>query len=518
MTVLRFRPVQLGAYLGHFLAKGGQGKVFAVPGTLPGLAGVYVYKEYLPAVPVDADALESVAGFLDTLGPGERTFLDDRSAWPVALVADGGQVRGFLMRRVTDAFRIAVGGRMRTQGMEFLLNDAVFLQSIGLRVDNRLRIQLLRDLAQITALLHREHVAIGDLSPKNVLFTLRGTPRCLLIDCDSMRVRGRSAVEPVDTPDWEVPAGEAKATPYSDAFKFGLIAARLFDGDQTRVDYRALAAVSPELAVLARRSVESAPADRPAVSSWFVPLDAALAATPPARPAPVPTPTPTPVPSAAHAPRPVPPATGGGNGRAIGWVAAAAVVLVVLFSAVGRMSSSGPASSHSTLPGPTTAAPTVSYDPTDDPTDEPTTGSPTDDGTLEVDTSQVDGDPDADAVASMFGGFYGAINTGDYDTALTYYDPAAKAVDLQSESSRSSWKHTMSTTEESDVALTGLSDTEGYTAATVSFRSHQDPGYGPGSDPDQTCTDWNVTYWLTDDGGTYRIFKAPTKGVSHSGC
>ncbi|WP_329176629.1 hypothetical protein [Streptomyces sp. NBC_01477] len=512
MTVLSFRTSQLGLYQSHFLAKGGQGKVYTVPNAPPGLAGSFVYKEYLPAVPVDADALESVVGFLDTLGPGERTFLDGRSAWPVALVADGGRPLGFLMRQVPDEFRIAVGNQIRTQGMEFLLNDDAYLRSIGIHLDNRLRLQLLRDLAQITALLHREQAAIGDLSPKNVLFTLDGTPRCLLIDCDSMRVHGRSAVEPVDTPDWEVPAGESKATPYSDGYKFGLIAARLFDGDQSRVDYRALGAVSPDLAALARRSVESAPAGRPDLVSWFGPLDAALAVTPSA---PVPSPVPAAPPQPQFQPPPAPPA----RRSPVGWVVAASVALVLLFAGIGKLASSGgtsaevPASTSTTLPYEAPADPTT--EPT---TDEPTTEPTTDDGAVDVDTAQVDGDPGADEVAAMFGAFYGAINARDYDTALSYYDPATKAVDVHSTTERARWKKVMATTQESGVTLTALTDTDQYTEATVVFSSHQDAGYGPASDPGQTCTDWTVTYWLTHNGGHYRIFKAPSKGVSFSAC
>lgn len=189
------------------------------------------------------------------------------------------------------------------------------------------------------------------------------------------------------------------------------------------------------------------------------------------------------------------------------------MALVLLFAGIGKLASSGgtsaevPASTSTTLPYEAPADPTT--EPT---TDEPTTEPTTDDGAVDVDTAQVDGDPGADEVAAMFGAFYGAINARDYDTALSYYDPATKAVDVHSTTERARWKKVMATTQESGVTLTALTDTDQYTEATVVFSSHQDAGYGPASDPGQTCTDWTVTYWLTHNGGHYRIFKAPSKG------
>lgn len=67
------------------------------------------------------------------------------------------------------------------------------------------------------------------------------------------------------------------------------------------------------------------------------------------------------------------------------------------------------------------------------------------------------------------------------------------------------------TTQESDIALTGLSSDGTYTLATMSFRSTQDPGYGPATNPDDTCDDWTITYQLTRTKG-YRIVKAPKEG------
>ncbi len=117
----------------------------------------------------------------------------------------------------------------------------------------------------------------------------------------------------------------------------------------------------------------------------------------------------------------------------------------------------------------------------------------------------------------MFAGFYGAINAGKYDTALRHYDPATTAVDLGSARGRREWKRLMSTTKDSRLVLRSLDTSGDYTLATLSFRSHQSAGLGPGDAPDSTCEDWRVTYQLTHTDG-YRIYKAPQGGVSHAAC
>src|ERR1019366_7340580 len=121
-------------------------------------------------------------------------------------------------------------------------------------------------------------VVVGDLSPKNLLFSLAPEPGCFIIDCDAMRVRGETVLPQAQTPDWEVPAGEPIATPAADAYKFGLLAIRLFARDQSSSDPAALAALSPELGRLADLSLHDDPARRPGPGAWVPALDAAAAA------------------------------------------------------------------------------------------------------------------------------------------------------------------------------------------------------------------------------------------------
>jgi ketosteroid isomerase-like protein len=134
--------------------------------------------------------------------------------------------------------------------------------------------------------------------------------------------------------------------------------------------------------------------------------------------------------------------------------------------------------------------------------------------------SKVAETPHAATVAAMFAQFYTAINNRDYDTALSFYDPRTSVVDVESSASREMWKQGMYDMHYEGVVvnLDDLTASGPYTYATVSFRSTRSAGYGPVTDPDQSCTNWTVTYQLTHVNGAYRILKAPKGSVSFTGC
>ncbi|WP_055527649.1 hypothetical protein [Streptomyces graminilatus] len=618
------------------LGDGGQGVVYAVPDPPGKFAGEYLaYKEYLPTVSGDGDALYGLVSFFDQLGRTDRhdhSFLDKRLTWPIALVYTGARptrplpsdnpgttVTGFLMQRITEEFELDSDrlDKVKPQGMEFLLNPDGYTRSLGLDVDDGRRLRLLIDLAATLGRLHRHRVTVGDLSPKNVLFMLDPSPKCLLIDCDSMRLAGRDVLPQVETDDWAVPEA-AKATPASDTYKFGLIATRLFNRHQSSTDLTGLRNVSSALANLAERSRNSDPAARPPMPEWLRVLEQARVQqrrkpppAPPRQPQPQPqaqaqaqaqqhptspqvTPRPQPVtrpntgfqfPAGGPTPRRTPPRAAQPNranqrtqstpyrpstpyaprtaapqrtrrrttavqpsaspglsatAQAVGVVVALLIAAGVWLATTGHIpffgdrtnsdSSSGSSASLPSLPSfspypslPSASSSDASVKSAPGPTDPPVTpAEPVEVGRAAapgatVDYSQVADHPRARGVATMFAHFYGAINKRDYPKAMRRYDPGSSVVNVNSAKSRASWTRDMSTTQESGIVLTGLSNDGTYTLATVSFRSTQDPGYGPYSNPDDTCDDWTITYQLTNTKG-YRIFKAPREGVSHTSC
>ncbi|BBA95450.1 putative serine/threonine protein kinase [Actinacidiphila reveromycinica] len=516
MTVIRCSPEDLGPYEEHRLGTGGQGHVYAVSGAPGGLTGEYVYKAYRRDIDVDAAVLEEMTGFLSGLPAAERSFLDERLAWPAALVEDGGRVTGFLMRRVPGRFLLDPGDpHAPTAAMQFLLNGSAHLRNMAavghrgaLRFDTGPadRLGLLADVARTIDTLHRNGAVVGDLSPKNLLVALSPDPRVLLIDCDSMRLRGRSAVPPVETGSWAVPCGEDPATEDSDAYKYGLLAVRLFNRDQSSTDPGPLRAVSPELAALAQRALdEGEPHSRPRVREWLGPLEEALDAQ-----APAPTPTPVPAPTPARRSR-----------RLLAAAMAVVQVVGVVWWLKSEIMPGSSADARTQAPGFTASAPyagqptseggaPVNASPDAPPSTSPST--PPFDVPVYVDPA-VQGVAGSAAVAEMFGAYFGGINT-DLELAAAQIDRDGKM--FKEKGGKAKWMQEFedSGTWDSDVRLHALvRHATGDVTASVTFQSEQRSGHGPTSASEQTCTLWKVTYRLSAYGdGTYKIYDAKAPG------
>lgn len=272
------------------LGQGGQGVVHRVANRkineVDGDGWDVAYKEYDPALlpGLDAGALAAMVDLLGTLSGSEGRWLCEKTAWPAAVVRREGRTSGFLMRAAPDRFRFdflslssTATATRRLANLEFLLNDDAYAVGIGLTVSERDRLLLLADLAATLGRLHRIGIAVGDLSPKNLLFSTADHPECFLIDCDAMRLRGASVLPQAETPDWQLPAGEEKATPAGDVHKLGLLAIRLFARDQITTDPTALTAVSAALGDLARTSLDPDPSRRPNPALWAEHLAVAAA-------------------------------------------------------------------------------------------------------------------------------------------------------------------------------------------------------------------------------------------------
>ncbi|MFR9800167.1 hypothetical protein ACL02U_30370 [Streptomyces sp. MS06] len=283
MSADRPAPVDVTTLvLGDRLGQGGQGTVHQVRnkrvnrGAADGDWEV-VYKEYGAAVlpGLDTAALDSAVALLGRLSGEDGRWLCEKTAWPAVVVQRGGGPCGFLMRAVPDRFRFTLrsmagagAGPRRLATMEYLLNDDAYVAGIGLTVGDRDRLLLLADLAATLNRLHGFGIAVGDVSPKNLLFSLSPRPECFLIDSDAMRLRGASVLPQAETPDWQVPAGEELATPASDVHKLGLLAIRLFARDQTTRDPADLSRAGSRLGDLARASLRTAPERRPTAAAW----------------------------------------------------------------------------------------------------------------------------------------------------------------------------------------------------------------------------------------------------------
>ncbi|MFD3703483.1 hypothetical protein ACFWUP_10075 [Nocardia sp. NPDC058658] len=287
MAQARLKRGKLGATTK--LASGGQGVVYPAPRAQMPHARALVFKEYKPAVlpSVRVGVLEDMPAYLESLPGVEGMELLNRAAWPCRLVEEDNSttVVGFVMPAIPDDFFIDMtmtsSVQRKTAEFQHLLNDDIYLAKRGIPLSDRHRYELLSDTAAALAVLHRHDIAVGDMSPKNLLFSLRPRRQVYFIDCDAMRLRSHSVTDQVETPDWEIKTaypGEELATAQSDAYKFGLLALRLLLGEQsTRDPSRLTSSVPAPVRQLVHSALSSPAGQRPRPQDWIQALDAAAA-------------------------------------------------------------------------------------------------------------------------------------------------------------------------------------------------------------------------------------------------
>lgn len=541
--------------LSQDLGRGGQGRVAAVDGfkvhaSWPAAIKIYAKEQQQSA---DASVLEAMVALPRQLSDDDRAFLLDNTAWPAVIVQDDGALCGFLMRAVPSDFYFdfqyrTMGRQRKLADFAFLLNPEAYVRDAGLVVDDRQRLLLLQHLATLLTRLHAMDIVVGDLSPKNLIFKLTPQPRCFLIDCDASQLSGEVVLTPVETPDWKAPEGGAKASKATDAYKFGLLAVRLFAHDQSVQDVSAITAVTAELGQLATRSLQSDPQSRPAPQDWMPALDAALAqeetrriqaATIVAAPlSPTPAPAATPPPGATTVTA-TPPAAGAGRigvstpivakpaaqvaptsatgtaprrrGSAVLLAALAALaVLALVITGVVRAhldSAGGKAISTAPQVGGTRITPTsdgnsASLSSTPAPPPTPHAG-------VVRFGDQVQGNSQAMAVGRMLNNYFSGIDDGDYQRSVNVFSPYSPIVNPNSPLSEAAFAKADRTSQDTDVMLVNLDPADGSTvsSAEVKFQSTQKAGLGPPDARYETCTDWDIVYNLTTSpSGAYQIY------------
>ncbi|WP_156744461.1 hypothetical protein [Mycobacterium sp. E740] len=266
------------------IGQGGQGMVYAAPNVKTKFAASMVYKEYKShaLAGIDFTALAEMPALVeDSLSYKEAERLIALAAWPCALVENGGVPSGFVMPVIPAEFFIELttvkGVSSATAEFQHLLNHPSVLAARGISVDDAQRYALLREAASGLAFLHKHGVCVGDISPKNLLYSLTPREAVYLIDCDAMRINGVSALTQVETPGWQVPGGEELATMYSDTYKLGLLALRLLAGDHDTTTPANLPPTTPALLRQLITDTLTKPADqRPLPEAWTYVLGHAI--------------------------------------------------------------------------------------------------------------------------------------------------------------------------------------------------------------------------------------------------
>ncbi|MGA4960185.1 hypothetical protein [Streptomyces lavendulocolor] len=208
---------------------GGQGEVHVVDGP----TGV-LYKAYRPALRPDGGALAELVRVRRDLEPADRDWLDERAAWPLCRVTDGGRVTGFLMRRAPDSMTWrAPGGGTKLTELAYLLRPAKPAWQAVVQPTPPERYALAVAVVEVVDRLHAMGLVLGDLSQANVLWTVRPAPAVHLLDCDGVRPAGRPPVlAQADTIDWNDPkAPPGAVTVDSDRYKAALAVGRILAQD-----------------------------------------------------------------------------------------------------------------------------------------------------------------------------------------------------------------------------------------------------------------------------------------------
>jgi hypothetical protein len=314
-TELAGRVVRLDELrVGELLAEGGEGRVFELP-VRPHL----VLKRYRR--PTSRDFLDEIVAWPDSIGRPELVQrVSTATAWPAATVVTGEAVpagqptgAGVLLPRAPRRFALRHrDGTIRLATLSYLTADPAHRAiAYGLSLPEPVspeRLGLVYALARVLEAFETagSPVSHGDLSTKNVLWSLQRGPEVFVIDCDNCERLG-SDLRPLTsggrrramTPNWDDPAVRAGGNPTLESDRYSLaliflrvvgaanfpIQARQRQGGPITVEFavpasrfgEALLGPAAPLWDLCERGLSvSDPGLRPPASAWVAALEAVL--------------------------------------------------------------------------------------------------------------------------------------------------------------------------------------------------------------------------------------------------
>lgn len=279
-----------------FLAKGGFGEVYRVPGYhLPSDPVDLAYKEFTLKVDEQAKSAEAAVEFRDRLDAADRGELDLYSTWPRALVKDGQQVCGLLMPLIPDEFFCRVGGSgssgsKKPRNLSWLITTedqrkAAQVDLGAIELPERLLVLAL--LVYVIGRLHKLGWVFGDISFNNAVFALN-PPRMMLLDCDGAADLADQGRQQYSTPYWdppESPISQSGGPPgqlddRSDTYKLALAILRCLTPGKGAGTVRAPARFAGELdpagVALVTRALSSDPGQRPSAKDLYLYLHQAI--------------------------------------------------------------------------------------------------------------------------------------------------------------------------------------------------------------------------------------------------
>jgi hypothetical protein len=121
--------------------------------------------------------------------------------------------------------------------------------------------------------------------------------------------------------------------------------------------------------------------------------------------------------------------------------------------------------------------------------------------------------PMAQPVVDLFTRYFAAINNRDWGQYRRTYAP-----DYRTSFNAEAFYKGYESTHDSDARLLSLHpSSDGRTVVLIAFTSRQNAADSP--DQNETCTDWQIRYWVEQDGGKVFIGRPPQgHHFSYTGC
>lgn len=301
--------------VGPLLAEGGEGRVYELPGS-PG----QVYKAY--RTPQPAQHLAELVACACTWSETASARIHASSAWPTAVVCDHVAAEGLGKSRVAQATGILLpraprrfsvrhrDGVSHLATLSYLTADPA-RRSAAYGIDlpapmSAERLGLCYALARLVEAFESgdPDVSHGDLSAKNVLWSLSRGPEVFVIDCDNgERFDAGTPLGAPDrrramTPNWDDPSVAAGANPgaFADRYSLALIFLRVCGAAHYPIQKRQKAGEDLDVSIgvphalrrvrslggqaplwdLAGAGLGAEPASRPAASAWVAALEAVI--------------------------------------------------------------------------------------------------------------------------------------------------------------------------------------------------------------------------------------------------
>lgn len=267
--------------LGHLeeLNSGGEGTVYRLPSRQK-----TVYKEFKSGVrsELDISSLENLISLPSKLSDPDKVFLFDHSVWPQAIVTENSSFVGFVMPIIDGSFFVTHGVRAYPEISDCDWNKLIMrkswinnsnIVSTVPQLEGIDLLDLLIDLCESFAFLHRNNVIAGDISGRNMVWRARPTPRAILLDNDGFRLKGsRGVTRPKQSPDWIDPhLSGSDTTIESDQYKLGLAVLRGYFGlGVIQPDSKELAGVSDPIGkeIIDKSRQSLAAHSRPSADEW----------------------------------------------------------------------------------------------------------------------------------------------------------------------------------------------------------------------------------------------------------